>query len=216
MDLAKLAKPTEDHMSTWKLENADEIAATNKYTFFKSPRETISLVQPGEIVKLIFVFDSENPEAPRAERMWVIVDHIYPNGRFVGRLDNEPQWIEDLKLGDEVAFDARHIINTEHDSDDNIVERYIKRCFVTQRILRDGAKVGYLYREEPDNESDSGWRFTANDESDDYMDNSENIAFVSIGLVLSKDDSFIDLLGAPAGASFVRDTRTQAFVPVVD
>ena len=203
-------------MPTWQLENADEIAAANKYTFFKSPRETISMVRPSEVVKLIFVFDSDNPDAPRAERMWVIVNHVYPDGSFVGRLDNEPQWIQDLKLGDEVTFDARHIINTEHDSDDNIVERYIKRCFVTQRILRDGAKVGYLYREEPDNEKDSGWRFTANDESDEYMDNSKNIAFVSVGLVLSKDDSIIDLLDAPVGASFVRDTRTQAFLPLVD
>jgi hypothetical protein len=203
-------------MPSWTLENADEVAAANKYTFFKSPRETISLVRPGEVVKLIFVFESENPEAPRAERMWVIVDQIHPDGHFVGRLDNEPQWIDDLKLGDEVTFDARHIINTEHDSDDNMVERYIKRCFVTQRILSDGAKVGYLYREEPDNENDSGWRFTANDESDEYMDNPKNIAFVSVGLVLSKDDSFIDLLDAPTGASFARDARTQAFVPVVD
>lgn len=203
-------------MPSWTLEDADEVAAANRYTFFKSPRETISLVRPGEVVKLIFVFVSENPEAPQAERMWVIVDQVRPDGRFVGRLDNEPQWIEDLKLGDEVMFDARHIINTEHDSDDNIVARYIKRCFVTQRILRDGAKVAYLYREEPENENDSGWRFTANDESDEYMDDPINVAFVSVGLVLSKDDSFINLLDAPAGASFVRDVRTQAFMPMMD
>jgi hypothetical protein len=203
-------------MPSWKLENADEVVAAHKYTFFKSPRETIALVRPGELVKLIFTFDSEDPEAPRAERMWVIVDKIDAGGRFIGRLDNEPDWIKDLKLGDEVAFDARHIINTEHDSDDNIVERYIKRCYVTQRILKDGAKVGHLYREEPDNEKDSGWRFTANDETDEYMDDSKNVAFVSVGLVLSKDDSFIDLLDAPAGASFVRDPETQAFVPPSD
>lgn len=203
-------------MPSWTLENADEVAAASRYTFFKSPRETISLVRPDEVVKLIFVFDSENPEAPRAERMWVIVDQVGPDGHFIGRLDNEPEWIEDLKLGDEVTFDARHIINTEHDSDDNIVERYVKRCFVTQRILRDGAKVAYLYCEEPDNENDSGWRFTANDESDEYMDDPKNVAFVSVGLVLSKDDSFINLLDSPVGASFVRDVRTQAFVPVMD
>lgn len=204
------------HMPSWTLEDADEVAAAHKYTFFKSPRETIALVRPGEDVKLVFLFDSDDPEAPRAERMWVIVDRIDADGRFIGHLDNEPQWIADLKLGDEVAFDARHIINTEHDSDDNLVERYIKRCFVTQRILKDGIKVGYLYREEPDNVQDSGWRFTANDESDDYMDNPKNIAFVSIGLVLSKDDSFIDLLDAPEGASYTRDPLTKAFVPLRD
>jgi hypothetical protein len=199
-------------MPSWTLENADDIAAANKYTFFKSPREAISLVRPGETVKLIFRCESDHPEAPQAERMWVIVDQIGSDGGFVGRLDNEPRWIADLKIGDEVSFDAKHIINTEHDSGDNLVNRYIKRCFVTRRILDEGVRVGYLYREEPDNEEDSGWRFTANDESDAYMADPENSAFVSIGLVLSRDDSFIDLLDAPAGAWFVRDVATQAFV----
>jgi hypothetical protein len=203
-------------MPSWRLENADDIAAANKYTFFKSPPEAIALVRPGDTVKLIFVFDSADPEAPHAERMWVLVDKVEADGRFLGRLDNAPAWIKDLQYGDEVAFDACHIINSPHDSDDNIVERYIKRCFVTQRILRDGAKVGYLYREEPDNDKDSGWRLTANDESDEYMDDADNIAFVSLGRVLSNDDSFIDLLDAPVGAAFARDMRTGAFVQLED
>lgn len=41
-------------------------------------------------------------------------------------------------------------------------------CFATDRILVDGCKVGYMYREEPDSDSsmpDSGWRFNAGDES---------------------------------------------------
>lgn len=46
-------------------------------------------------------------------------------------------------------------------------------CFATDRILVDGCRVGYCYREEPeegDENWDSGWRFTAGDESDSYMD----------------------------------------------
>lgn len=199
-------------MTSWKLEDADLIAAQNKYTFFKSPRETIAKVRPGETVKLIFVFDSEDPNAPRAERMWVVVDSIEPDGKFAGRLNNHPAWIKDLKLDDLVVFDASHIINTEHDDDDNLVERYIKRCYVTNRILREGAKVGYLYREAPDNERDSGWRITANDESDEYMSESKNFAFVSLGAVLSRDDSFVHLLDAPEGSAFAFDVRTKSFI----
>lgn len=199
-------------MPSWKLENADEIASAHKYTFFKSPRETISLVKSGDVVKLIFIFESEDPEAPRAERMWVLVDTIAPDGKFTGRLNNHPSWIKDLKFDDQVTFDASNIINTEHDDDENLVERYIKRCFVTNRILIDGARVGYLYREAPDDERDSGWRFTANDESDEYMEDSKNLAFVSIGAVLSRDDSFIHLLDSPEGSSFAFDVRTQSFI----
>lgn len=45
-------------------------------------------------------------------------------------------------------------------------------CFAKDRILVDGCKVGYMYREEPDVDcemADSGWRFTAGDESEEYM-----------------------------------------------
>jgi hypothetical protein len=145
--------------------------------------------------------------------MWVLVDEVLPDGSFRGRLNNEPRHIQDLKLDDPVSFQVCHIINTEHDDDDNVVERYIKRCFVTKRVLDDGQLVGYLYREEPDEAKDSGWRITANDESDEYMSDSENLAYVSLGAVLSRDDSFRDLLDAPSGSSFIRNPQTGKFEP---
>ena len=199
-------------MSTWYLEDADAIAAANKYTFYKAPRDLISLVRPGETVKLIFRLSSPDPGSPGGERMWVLVDSIDADGTFRGRLNNEPRCIKDLKLDDPLVFNASHIINTEHDDDDNLVEKYAKRCFVTNRILREGARVSYLYREGPDEEADSGWRFTANDESDEYMDNVDNLAYVSVGLVLSHDDSFIHLLDSPRGSAYARDSKTGLFV----
>jgi hypothetical protein len=201
-------------MPSWRLVDADPIAAENKYTFYKPSREIIQQVVPGEVVKLIFAFESDDPKAPGAERMWVVVDEVDGAGSFKGRLNNVPYHIQDLKLDDPVRFQACHIINTEHDDDDNLVNRYLQRCFVTRRVLYDGERVGYLYREEPDNEEDSGWRITANDESEEYMDSADNIAFVSLGGVLSRDDSILELLDSPAGSAFVRDETTGRFVPV--
>lgn len=200
-------------MFSWHIEDADAIAAENPYTFYKPSRELISHVRPGEVVQLVFCFNSDGPEAPRAERMWVLVDEVLPDGSFSGRLNNEPLYIQDLKLDDPVSFQACHVINTEHDDDDNLVERYIKRCFVTKRILDDGELVGYLYREEPDEEQDSGWRLTANDESGEYMWDRENLAYVSLGAVLSRDDSFRGLLDAPSGSAFIRNPETGKFEP---
>jgi hypothetical protein len=192
--------------------NADPIAAENKYTFYKPSPEIISRVTAGETVKLIFGFESDDPNAPRAERMWVVVDEVKGSGRFKGRLDNEPKYIQDLKHGDPVEFEACHIINTEHDDNNNVVERYIKRCFVTKRVLNEGLKVGYLYREEPDEEKDSGWRITSNTESEEYMDDSQNVAYVSLGAVLSRDDSFVGLLEQPVGSAFIRDEGSGKFI----
>ncbi len=201
-------------MPSWQLEDAEPIAAENPYTFYKPSRDLISRVRPGEVVKLIFRFTSDDPVAPGAERMWVLVDEVLPDGHFRGRLNNEPRHIQDLKLDDAVFFQACHVINTEHDDADNLVERYIKRCFVTKRILEDGELVGYLYREEPDEERDSGWRLTANDQSDEYMSKSENVAYVSLGAVLSRDDSFRELLDAPSGSAFMRNPETGDYEPV--
>jgi len=43
-------------------------------------------------------------------------------------------------------------------------------CFASDRILVDGCKVGYMYRENPDFPEDGGWRFLSGDESGDYLD----------------------------------------------
>lgn len=59
-------------------------------------------MQPGEVVKLIFRFRSDDPKAPGAERMWVLVDEVLPEGSFRGRLNNEPCHITDLKLDDPI------------------------------------------------------------------------------------------------------------------
>jgi hypothetical protein len=226
-------------MPSWYLDDADPLAAEYKYTFYKPSREVIAKVKVGECVKLIFRFDSDDPNAPGVERMWVVVDTheetpgrpkvphsprgaaatppggaFSEGGRFQGRLDNDPRYIQDLKAEDPIEFEACHIIATEHDDGGGLVERYIKRCFVTQGVLRDGARVGYLYRESPDEDKDSGWRFSVGDESDDYMDTADNIAYVSIGAVLARDDSFIHLLDSPSGCAFARDPATGAFVAV--
>lgn len=201
-------------MPSWHLADAAELAARHPYTFYKSPPEAIAQVRPGEVVKLIFAFHSDDPQAPGAERMWVLVETVDAKGHFTGKLDNMPGYIADLHAKDPVAFTARHIINTQHDDDDNLVNRYAGLCFVTKRVLEDGAPVGYLYREEPDNGDDSGWRFTANDESDDYINDSANVALVSLGAVLSVDDRCIALLDAPAGAAFAFDHNTQQFMAV--
>ena len=199
-------------MPSWELVDADPIAAENPYTFYKPSRDLIAQVRPGEVVKLIFRFENDDPKAPSAERMWVLVEEVLPDGSIRGRLDNEPRYISDLKVNDPVVFNSCHVINTERDDNDNLVKRYIKRCSVTNRVLYDGQRVGYFYREEPDEEGDSGWRFTANDESEEYMSNSDNLSYVSLGAVLSRDDSFRDFLESPVGCAFVLDVRSGSFV----
>ena len=197
---------------SWFLTDVGPVAAKKKYTFYKPSAAAIDRIAPGDTVKLIFEFSSDDPAVPEAERMWVLVDEVVAPGRFRGRLDNDPYHIRDLKAGDPVEFEACNIIQTPHDPADDLPGRYRARCFVTSRVLYDGAPVGYLLREEPDQDNDSGWRFFANDESDDYFDTPENLHFVALGAVLNCDDTFIGLLDSPLGSAFLRDEATGQFV----
>lgn len=192
---------------SWHLDDAEEIVKTAPFTFYKPSQEVYKKLQPGNLVKLIFKFESNEEDAPGAERMWVLITEIN-NGRYKGTLDNDPRFIKDLKYQDEIEFEKRHIINTDiEDTVEDIVEKYIHRCLVTKAVLADKRKIKYLYREESmgelrDGIFDSGWRILAGDETQEYIDDPNNSQFVSLGLILNQDISIINLLDAPIGSVF--------------
>ena len=199
---------------SWWLDDAAKIAREFPYTFHKPSSRAVGMLKPKDEVKLIFRFDSDDPGVPNAERMWVEITGTSGRG-FEGVLGNDPVYIEDLECGDAVTFQEKHIIQVSIDDPvPSRTDRYLPRCFATRRIIYDGRKIGYLYREEPDVDEDSGWRFTCGDESQEYMDNSDNICFVSLGAVLSKDERILDLLDAPSGAAFEFDEASGRFVPI--
>lgn len=200
-------------MLRWWLKDASETQRSYPYTFYRPSQNIIGKLVPGNLVKLIFEFDNPDPQGYSAERMWVKITHIDGN-RFKGELDNQPAELTSLKPGDPVEFEARHVISTDiEDNEPSLVEQYVKRCFVTRRVLYDGEPAGFLYREEPDQDNDSGWRITAGDESDEYMDNEDNIFYVSLGAVLNEDDSFVHLLDSGIGSAFERNAQTGQFEP---
>ena len=78
-------------------------------------------------------------------------------------------------------------------------------CIATNRITMEGYKVGYCYREEPDGGWDSGWRFTAGDESEAYMDDPNNAGIYKLNTICNDDPDIISLLNTPAPCAFERD-----------
>ena len=81
-------------------------------------------------------------------------------------------------------------------------------CFATDRILVDGCRVGYCYREEPeegDENWDSGWRFTAGDESDSYMDDPGRSGIYHLNTLCNYDPDIIPLLDSEPGTAWCRD-----------
>ena len=194
---------------SWRLIDSEQIAKNNPYTFYKPSKEITRQLKVGDTAKMTFEFDSTDNEHSSAERMWVLINEI-KGDQFIGQLDNHPYYIHDLFVGDTVKFEHKHIIDHNLDlTEPNLVDKYIDRCFVSHRVLYDNVPVGYLYREEPESSEekeydDSGWRILSGEKTQEYMDNCENSSFVSLGAVLSRDDSIIKLLDFEIGSEFER------------
>ena len=78
-------------------------------------------------------------------------------------------------------------------------------CMVSDKITKEGFKVGYMYREEPTTGNpDSGWRFMKGDESDEYNDNAENVHIFALNTICNYDPDIIPYLDLPIGTALIR------------
>jgi hypothetical protein len=78
-------------------------------------------------------------------------------------------------------------------------------CIASDEITVGGKRVGYMYREEPGNEVDSGWRFFSGSESQDFVDDPENLAFYDVNTIANYDPEIVAMLDSAVGAAFERD-----------
>lgn len=78
-------------------------------------------------------------------------------------------------------------------------------CIVSDRITKEGFKVGYMYREKPtDGNPDSGWRFMAGNEDEEYMNNPNNHHIFSINTICNYDENIIPYLNSELGSAYIR------------
>ncbi|MDO4963088.1 MAG: DUF2185 domain-containing protein [bacterium] len=78
-------------------------------------------------------------------------------------------------------------------------------CFVSDKIIKDRYKVGYMYRENPDEMApDSGWRFLAGNEDDKYINDANNFHIFSLNTVCNYDKDIIPYLHSKIGTAYIR------------
>jgi len=92
--------------ATYTLANGEQISASNPRTFQIPDSIDRAALQPGDIVKLMFLSIDTEPRA--AERMWVRVTSRVDGG-YLGKLDNHPLRIK-AAPGDVVKFGPEHVI----------------------------------------------------------------------------------------------------------
>jgi len=88
-------------------------------------------------------------------------------------------------------------------------------CYATDKITVDGMKVGYMYREYPDNAGDSGWRFFSGTETQDYVDDANNTMIYKVNTIANYDQAIIPYLNSPPGSKLDRVDNTHEFKLIV-
>jgi len=199
------------------------IAAEAPYTFFLPSPSEIAAVSKGDLVKLLFDYPHQT-EKWAAERMWVLVESTDADD-LRGVLDNNPdEPTSPLKAGDQLLFKRYDILAIQWDNPNAApaaadYQEYWDRCLVDQCVLDGEEPVEYIYREEPDMVSeedthpDSGWRIRGRmGSATDAEIDARKIAYVALGAVLNRDDSWIGWIDAPFGTALMRNFETNTYV----
>ena len=89
------------------------------------------------------------------------------------------------------------------------------RCIATKAVSEEGAPVGFMYREAPVFENDSGWRFFSGDETDEYCDNPDNFTVYSISDITQSNPAVNEFINQPEGSAWESNEQGE-FQAVAD
>ena len=83
-------------------------------------------------------------------------------------------------------------------------------CIVSKQI-EEGRAIGYMYRDSRPSEqwADTGWRFFAGDESDEYSRNPDNFTIWSLNDICNLDATILGYAEAKEGSAFGRNAKGE-------
>lgn len=97
---------------SWSLGDAIKLTEEVPNKFSKPSKDVIEPLEKGHKVKLIFNFESDIPEAPSFEQLWVEILLVQDN-IFLGQLEDDPKFIQELKRGEIIEFEECNIIDSD-------------------------------------------------------------------------------------------------------
>jgi hypothetical protein len=192
---------------TFRLGNAELRHQEHPRSFFIPSRAERESVAPGDLVRLMFELVDPADDEPRAERMWVQVTEVR-RGRYVGTLDNQPVALTSIGPGSQVEFGPEHIIALL----DTWPLGELKAC-VSRRSHVEDVRPGFVCRGEPLRPPDSGWQVLVGDETEDELDDAENILFQPLGFVVDRWPELRVVFDAgEVGSEWIWDEAARAYV----
>ena len=85
---------------------------------------------------------------------------------------------------------------------------------VSKQILEDGLPILFMYREDPIDEEDTGWRFLSGQEDQDYLDDADNSKFIGVNTVANMDETIISYLWKPVGTELEKMDGNKEFTSI--
>ena len=198
------------------------------YTYFlqKKYRDATEMfekalkLQPNNQEVLLFLAVTKSAE--KKENVYDYISHMIEELKKVGREVENVDMIQDIKQMIKKLPQDKDILNThtllrvlkDNSIVFNIEENMLKNwegsrnCFATNRIIVEGKKIGFMYRDIPKKgREDSGWRFIAGDESSEYMADEKNFGLYDLNLLCNYDPDIIPFLNAEYGKAYYRDEQ---------
>lgn len=87
-------------------------------------------------------------------------------------------------------------------------------CLASDKITIEGLPVGYMYREDPEEDNDSGWRFLSGTEDQDYIDDPNNSMIFEVNTLANYDAAIIPYLKYPIGSELERIENSDDFAEI--
>ena len=190
----------------YSLEDVQAKHQKNPRHFLIPSQEEINQLKMGDQVRLIFVLDTVLENGCRAERMWVELTEIR-DGKFKGRLTNQPAYITSVRLGDELDFAREHIASLmvpQLNLDTQKGAMITKDCFLRREI-------NWAIHDEPHHPQDSGWQFFTGYESQEDLDDPSKITIISLEDALEMEPLLETVLDKN-GEAYVYQAEQNAFV----
>lgn len=85
-------------------------------------------------------------------------------------------------------------------------------AFATKRVAEERRRVRFMYREDPERDDDSGWKFFSGDEEQDYVDDPDNVGIYAVATIAEIDPDIVPLLDTPPPCAFERTQEGEPFV----
>ncbi len=77
-----------------------------------------------------------------------------------------------------------------------------KKCLVSRNVTHNLQPIKWMYREEPIEEFDSGWRIFCEEDTEEYINQPGNIIPLEFNVLANLNPHVVEVYNAPVGADF--------------